>query len=251
MCRIQRLRTSQLRSNVGLMCGRYALNKDLDELIQVFVARGGDARDWEPAYSVPPRTRAPIVRERLHEGEVLRNLDLATWGLRPSWAKDGGPAPINARIETAATNGMFRSAFAGARALVPMTGYYEWEAVPDGKQPHFIHAGDELLAAAGLYAPRKDPATGEWTLSFTVITREARDASGEVHDRMPVFLERDVWDEWLHPEKLEDPRAMVAMIDASSQAIAATMTTHLVSRAVNNVRTADPTDPQLVRQISG
>lgn len=55
------------------------------------------------------------MRERLHDGEVLRNLDLAMWGLRPSWAKEGGPAPINARIETAATNGMFRSAFADAR----------------------------------------------------------------------------------------------------------------------------------------
>ncbi|MEP7792523.1 SOS response-associated peptidase family protein [Sanguibacter sp. 25GB23B1] len=78
------------------------------------------------------------------------------------------------------------------------------------------------------------------------MTREARDASGEVHDRMPVFLEHDVWDEWLHPEKLEDPKAMVAMIDASSQAIAATVTTHLVSRAVNNVRTVDPA---LIRSI--
>ncbi len=66
---------------------------------------------------------------------------------------------------------------------------------------------------------------------------------------MPVFLGRDVWDEWLQPEKLDDPAAMVAMIDASSQAIATTMTTHLVSRAVNNVRTADPADPALIRAI--
>lgn len=125
------------------------------------------------------------MRERLHQGEVLRNLDLATWGLPQSWAKDGGPAPINARIETAASNGMFRSAFAGARAQVPMTGCYEWEALPDGKQPDYIHAGDELLAAAGLYAPHKDLATGEWTLSFTIITRVARDASGEALSSLP------------------------------------------------------------------
>ena len=43
------------------------------------------------------------------------------------------PAPIYARIETATTNGMFRSSFVGARALVPMIGYYEWEALLDGK----------------------------------------------------------------------------------------------------------------------
>lgn len=29
------------------------------------------------------------------------------------------------------------------------------------------------------------------------------------------------------------------------------MTTHLVSRALDNVRTADPADPELVREISG
>lgn len=42
------------------MCGRHAVADNLDELIQMFVARGGDARDWEPAYSIPPRTRVPM-----------------------------------------------------------------------------------------------------------------------------------------------------------------------------------------------
>ncbi|TFB53436.1 hypothetical protein E3N94_14715 [Cryobacterium sp. Sr3] len=30
----------------------------------------------------------------------------------------------------------------------------------------------------------------------------ARDASGEIHDRMPVFLTPDVWDQWLRPRKI-------------------------------------------------
>ena len=51
-----------------------------------------------------------------------------------------------------------------ARALVSMTGRYEWEALPEAKWPHCIQAGDELLAAAGLSVPREDPETGEWTL---------------------------------------------------------------------------------------
>jgi len=230
------------------MCGRYATDVAIDDLMAFFGADPGTAFDWAGLFSIAPSTLAPVVRERLEDGTTRREVDYARWGFRPGWAKESGPQPINARLETAASNGMFRSAFAGQRCLVPMSGYFEWETTPSGKQPHYIH-GDGLLAAAGLGAARKDPATGEWTLSFTVITREARDASGEVHDRMPVFLERDVWDEWLHPEKLEDPKAMVAMIDASSRAIATTMTTHLVSRAVNDVRTADPADPALVRAI--
>ncbi|MEB0303567.1 SOS response-associated peptidase family protein, partial [Mucilaginibacter sp. 5C4] len=85
---------------------------------------------------------------------------------------------------------MFRTAFDSRRCIVPMTGYYEWEDLPDGKQPHFIH-GDGLLAAAGLYAARKE-SDDSWSHSMTIITREAPDASGEIHARMPALLERNV-----------------------------------------------------------
>ncbi|WP_082544095.1 SOS response-associated peptidase family protein [Sanguibacter sp. Leaf3] len=61
-----------------------------------------------------------------------------------------------------------------------------WQA-----QPHCIH-GPGPLAADGLYAARKDEASGELALTYTIITREARDASGEVHDRMPTFLLSDL-----------------------------------------------------------
>ena len=53
----------------------------------------------------------------------------------------------------------------------------------------------------------------------------------------------------IHPAKLDDSKAIVVNIAESSQAIAATMTTHLVSRAVNNVSTADTEDPALIRAI--
>ena len=54
-----------------------------------------------------------------------------------------------------------------------------------------------MLAAAGIYTARK--VGDEWEVSTSIITREARDASGEVHDRMPVFLDRDAWDDYLAP----------------------------------------------------
>lgn len=231
------------------MCGRFALDDHVNQLIVDFVATGGDYQEWVPAYSIAPTNRVPIVREHYNDdGGIVRNLDMARWGFTPGWAKPGGPAPINARMETLATNGMFRSAFSGQRCLVPMSGYFEWTTEPDGKQPHYIH-GLETLAAAGLYAARKE--SEGWKLSFTIATREATDASGRVHDRMPVFLRSESWSEWLNPAKARTPDAsdaemLHALMEENSLAVAATLRSHEVERTVNNTRTVDRRDHRLI-----
>src|SRR5699024_11766434 len=120
-------------------------------------------------------------------------------------------------------SGMFPGAFSSARAVLPMTGYYEWvEAAAGGKDPFFIHHPEgQLLHAAGLTAARKDEAD-VWDISFTVITREARDAGGEVHDRMPAFLTEGALEEGLFPGKLEGDREapMLAQSEAGCTAVA-------------------------------
>lgn len=226
-----------------------------DRLLHGYVATGQDrAAQWEAVYSIAPRTKAPVVREFVDDdGEVQRSLELARWGLHPAWAKVQGPRPINARMETIATNGMFRGPFSSGRAVVPMTGYYEWvEAEDGGKDPFFIHHPDgELLHAAGLTAARKSEDGEGWDVTFTIVTREARDAGGEVHDRMPVFLTEDSVGEWLAPGKLEaeqkDP--LLAMIDKVSTTVANELETYAVDRQVNNVRTLDRTYPSLIAPL--
>ncbi len=235
------------------MCGRFALDEHVNTLIADFVAAGGDYDEWVPAFSIAPTNRVPIVRERAGDDvNSIRTLELASWGFRPGWAKPGGPAPINARMETLATNGLFRGAFAAQRCLVPMSGYFEWTDEAEGKQPHYIH-GDGLLAAAGLYAARKEDEV--WKLSFTIATREAADASGQVHDRMPVFLQSDTWADWLNPSPAgtsgsTDSGALMAMMEESSLAVAATLQTHLVDRKLNNARTVDRCDPTLIESLA-
>ena len=80
-------------------------------------------------------------------------------------------------------------------------------------------------------------------------TREARDASGEIHDRMPTFLLPDLWDDWLTPDKLDDKDAMLERLASSSEQVAATITTHRVDRKVNSTQKADPSDPSLIVRI--
>jgi putative SOS response-associated peptidase YedK len=238
------------------MCGRFALDQKTDDLIQAFVAEGNDFEDWVPSYSIAPTDITPIIRERKRSdsGEVTRTIDAAVWDFHPSFMRESKRPQINARIETVASNGLWKGAFAGSRCIVPMRGYYEWsELETDGKklkQPHFIHGDSGTLAAAGIYTARK--VDDAWVISTAIITREARDASGEVHDRMPVFLTPDVYDEWLTPEKLSteaERDGMVSLLHDISTGVASRITTYEVDRRVNNSRAVDPLDPDLINPV--
>jgi putative SOS response-associated peptidase YedK len=79
------------------------------------------------------------------------------WGLVPwCWSKplkELRMATFNARAETVETKLIFRDAFKRSRCLIPMSGYYERQNTPSGKQPWYFTArdGSPLLTAAGLW----------------------------------------------------------------------------------------------------
>lgn len=229
------------------------MDDDVNELITEFVAAGGDLHDWRPSYSIAPTDVVPVVRERVDRatGEVRRGVDGAVWDFHPAFMRDSKRPNFNARIETVASNGLWKGAFASSRAIVPMRGYYEWTGEAGHKRAHFLHATDGgLLAAAGIYAVRK--VDDEWQVSTAIITREAKDASGEVHDRMPVFLQRDVWEEFLTPDKLDEPgkQNLVNLLSAESDRMAATITGYEVDPRVNNSRAVDPADASLIEPLA-
>jgi len=235
------------------MCGRFAMDKETNDLIEEFVLDGNDYRDWSISYSIAPRDAVPVIRERRDKesGEVTRTVEPAVWDFHPAFLKGGGRPNFNARIETLTTSGLWKRAFAGSRCLVPMRGYYEWTERDGLKIPHFLHGPGDLLAAAGIVAVRK--VDDEWEVSTAIVTREARDASGEVHDRMPVFLPRDDWADWLNPATLDETamEETVERIAASSAQVAGDVTEYEVDRRVNNSRTIDPADPSLVAPVAG
>lgn len=234
------------------MCGRYALDAKTDELIKEFVAAGGDYRDWQPSYSIAPTNQTPIVRERVDRdsGELKRTLDVVRWDFWPAFIDSKKKPNFNARIENLATSGLWKGAFASSRALAPMRGYYEWTGERGSKQPHFLHdSSGDLLAAAAIYTARR--VGEEWVMSTAIITREARDASGEIHDRMPVFLERNVWDEWLQPDKLDadGKTRMLDVLSTESERMAQRIAVYDVDPKVNSTARADPRDATLIQPV--
>ncbi|MCD2441147.1 SOS response-associated peptidase [Agromyces sp. SYSU K20354] len=235
------------------MCGRFVVSQKVTDLTDVFDAEN-DYEDWEPRFSLAPTDTVPIVRERPDSktGEFVRRVEPAVWNFHPAFMRDSKRPQFNSRIETVATNGLWKGAFASGRCIVPMHGYYEWTGEPGHKQAHFLRGPDELLAAAGISTARKLD-DGTWEVSTSIITREARDASGEIHDRMPVYLPLDAVDRYLDAAKL-DAGGMQAMVDfliEASDKVAPTITEYEVDPRVNNQRRIDPTDPTLIEPLEG
>jgi len=153
---------------------------------------------------------------------------------------------INARAETVAVKPAFRRAFAKRRCIIPADGYYEWQAVSEQgkqrKQPYYIYRKDGgALAFAGVYELWRDealPADHEraWLWTAAIITTQATDDVGQIHDRMPMVIAPDHWADWLNPGNSEPGHLQATMLPA----MAGGLTSHPVSMAVNSVRNNGP-----------
>lgn len=149
-----------------------------------------------PLPNAPPRTNAAPTQDlmvvRRHPETGARHLSLLRWGLVPSFSRDaaGGARMINARSESVAEKPAFRAAWrARRRCIVPAEGFYEWHAGPHGRQPFFICRADGApLAMAGVWDGWKDPASGAWLRTFTILTCAADPLLRPLHERMPVIL---------------------------------------------------------------
>lgn len=238
------------------MCGRYANSRSSADIAAEFEIQPEYASSEVLAdYNVAPTKQVPAIVERRpsrdDSAEPVRQLRLLRWGLVPSWAKDPsiGNRMINARMETVAEKPSYRRAFAVCRALLPADGYYEWYATDKRnakgkpiKQPFFIRPRDGgMLAMAGLYEIWRDPAkdSGEddafrWTC--TVLTTEAEDDVGHIHDRMPLLVEPKRYHEWLDPERSERDELLSLLVPAAPGRLEA----YPVSTEVNNVRNNGP-----------
>lgn len=249
------------------MCGRYATARDPADLVEEFgVDRAVVDEQLAPNYNVAPTDEVYAVVERVDKEQpsapAERQLRVVRWGLVPSWAKDPkiGSKLINARAETLADKPAFRKAFAVRRCLLPADGYYEWYAdsadaadatdLPSrkrAKQPYFIrNRGGGVLPMAGLYEFWRDPNAESdadpWLWSSVVITTEATDDLGRIHDRMPMLVEPENWARWLDPRVTDVEGLRELLVPAAPGRLEA----YPVSTQVNDVRNDGP---QLIERV--
>lgn len=110
------------------------------------------------------------------------------------------------------------------------------------KQPFFIRPRDGgVLAMAGLFEIWRDPDRAaddpdrfRWTC--TVLTTEAEDDLGHIHDRMPLMVTPDRWADWLD-SGLTDVARVAQLLEPAAPGL---LEAYPVSRAVGNVRNNGP-----------
>ena len=184
---------------IAAMRGRATYKLTWEEIVALYRLTLGTApHNFQARFNVCPTTKIDAVIER----DGKRTLERMRWGLVSSWwskpLKELRLATFNARAETVATKPMFQSAFKRNRCLIPVSGYYEWQDTPDGKQPWFFTArdGSPALTIAGLWDEWEDMEADKLLKSCTIIITRPNKFVAEVHDWMPVLLAEEDYEPW-------------------------------------------------------
>jgi putative SOS response-associated peptidase YedK len=201
--------------NLCEMCGRFSLALTKEEL-ELFCELGIPLSEpWAQRYNVCPSERLPVITK----GGAGLQAQWMSWGLKPAWAKAGGPAPINARSETVFDKAFFRKSILARKALVPATSFFEWRREKSGKQPFAIYCGEEkIFYFAAIYENE----------TFALLTCSANSSITKLHDRMPLILGKEDLEAWWSVHSPQDLEAVVQRVQAKRFDLVA------VSKAVNS-----------------
>ena len=151
-------------------------------------------------YNIPPSRDILTIRCSPESGKP--EYAMLHWGLIPFWEKTSKTKYLlnNARAEGIETKPSFRVPIMKRRCVIPASGFYEWHRVGDQKTPYFIHRIDEeYMAMAGIWDHWQGE-DGQVIESCSIITTEANKLMIEIHDRMPVILNKNDLETWLNPD---------------------------------------------------
>jgi putative SOS response-associated peptidase YedK len=217
------------------MCGRFTLSVDAASIQMHFPWLKDIPPQITPRYNIAPTQPIAVIPN--NRPETVTHM---VWGLIPFWAKDPsiGSRMINARSETLAEKPSFKNAYKRRRCLVLADGFYEWVKRPGEKTktPYYIRMADDApFALAGLWEEWQGK-DGSQLQSATIITTEPNQLIAPLHNRMPVILAAERYQEWLAPGE-KSPTDLQPMLGAYP---AEQMKAYPVSTLVNSPANETP-----------
>ena len=168
------------------MCGRYYVD---DETVREIgkIVREVDAKlrkKWTG--DVYPSQAAAVLTGKT---SALRAEEM-NWGFL-QYQKKG--LLINARTETVLERKTFRDSVLHRRCIIPAKHFYEWDAKKN--KVTFLREDAPVLYMAGFYNLFQDKER------FIIITTQANASVEQVHDRMPLILEKGELEDWIYDDR--------------------------------------------------
>jgi putative SOS response-associated peptidase YedK len=215
------------------MCGRaYQTYSDEELYFRYLSARPAIPLNLAPIYNLCPTLESPVLR--VLSGQ--RQLDLMRWQLVPATEPIFSTrlSTINARSEGVFDSRLYRELVIRQRCIIPLSGFFEWKRTGDEKRPFKIFLRDEpIMSVAGIWETWHAGASDQ-RQSFSILTTSANEFMSEIHDRMPVVLDRLAESAWLDPE-LRDREALASLLrPCPSSWLDAVEVSSLVNSTKNN-----------------
>ena len=207
------------------MCGRFAQFTDKIKEVFEIIDESDEAPDLPFRYNVAPRQNVRVV-----VSDRRRAIKKAKWGLVTEWSAKKKFDLINIRAESLTEKKTMQKQFRGKRCIIPADGFYEWKHEGEKKTPYYIFPKDGALFAFAGLSENVDNADGTPALSCAIITTRANGLMKPVHDRMPVILPKERWEEWLDNSSFDEGRLAGMLLPFPDEAMAL----RRVSGAVNS-----------------
>ena len=170
------------------MCNLYRLSKPASDLANLFKA-SNEANGANAGTEVYPGYPGLVIAE----GEVRSMV----WGFPLSLkSKKTGkplkPKPVNNTRTDKLDSFMWRYSFVERRCLIPLDAWAEAEGTKGSMTRTWMQMADsDVFAVAGIWRDSE-----EWGACYSMIMTDAEGPAAQVHDRMPVFLQPDDYDQW-------------------------------------------------------
>ena len=220
------------------MCGRAYQTYTEEELAFKYLNGQPPGLDWfRQNFNMAPTQNSPVVVAKNDEPVIERS----RWGLVPFWAKSVQAAAkyslFNARSEQITEKLSYAKACQRRRCVVPLSGYYEWKRTGESKRPFAIHLRDhQIMSVAGVWECWQPEGDAEPVHSFSIVTTQANTFMAEIHNRMPVILNKQDVEHWLNPE-VQEPEQVLPLLRPCPPEW---LTAYEVSTTVNSPRNNSP-----------
>ena len=165
------------------MCGRMTLH-DIDftrTYIQKHFQLDIDNLSLKKRYNITPKSE---VLSLLYDGLNFR-AGLMRWGMMIK-GREKAFFNINAKRESLKTYPYFKSLYQKKRMVIVFNGYFEWQDQGEYKTPYYIYDPlESVLFVAALFDKVGD------TFGVTLMTELASEDLKNIHNRMPVILNKE------------------------------------------------------------